>query len=57
VGEPSVQTGVSDLEAVVDAAGLNRFTLLGVSQGGAIAVAYAGRHPERFSESRCSRHW
>jgi pimeloyl-ACP methyl ester carboxylesterase len=51
VGEPSsVQTWVSDLEAVADAAGLDRFTLLGVSQGGAIAVAYAARHAERFSE-------
>jgi pimeloyl-ACP methyl ester carboxylesterase/DNA-binding CsgD family transcriptional regulator len=50
VGEPSVQAWVGDLEAVVDAAGLDRFALLGVSQGGAIAVAYAARHPERVSE-------
>jgi pimeloyl-ACP methyl ester carboxylesterase/DNA-binding CsgD family transcriptional regulator len=50
VGEPSVQAWVGDLEAVVNAAGLDRFTLLGVSQGGAIAVAYAARHPERISE-------
>jgi pimeloyl-ACP methyl ester carboxylesterase/DNA-binding CsgD family transcriptional regulator len=38
-----------DLEAVVDAAGLDRFPLLGISRGGAIAVAYAARHPERVS--------
>ena len=38
---------VSDLEAVVDAAGLDRFTLLGVSQSCAISIAYALRHPER----------
>jgi pimeloyl-ACP methyl ester carboxylesterase len=38
---------VSDLEAVVDAAGLERFTLLAISQGGAVAVEYAARHPER----------
>jgi pimeloyl-ACP methyl ester carboxylesterase/predicted DNA-binding protein (UPF0251 family) len=50
VGEPSVETWVGDLEAVVDAAGLDRFALLGVSQGAAIAVAYAARHPERISD-------
>jgi pimeloyl-ACP methyl ester carboxylesterase/DNA-binding CsgD family transcriptional regulator len=38
---------VSDLEAVVDAAGLERFALLGISQGGAVALEYARRHPER----------
>jgi len=40
---------VTDLEAVVDAAGLDRFALLGTSQGGAISIAYAARHPERVS--------
>jgi pimeloyl-ACP methyl ester carboxylesterase len=40
---------VDDLEAVVEAAGLDRFPLLGVSQGGAVAIAYAVRHPERVS--------
>jgi pimeloyl-ACP methyl ester carboxylesterase/DNA-binding CsgD family transcriptional regulator len=50
VGEPSVDTWVGDLEAVVDAAGLERFALLGVSQGAGIAVAYAARHPERISD-------
>ncbi|MEU3648821.1 alpha/beta fold hydrolase [Lentzea sp. NPDC034063] len=40
---------VDDLETVVDAVGLDRFPLLGVSQGGAVAVAYAARHPERVS--------
>ncbi len=40
---------VSDLEAVADAAGLERFALLGMSQGGAISIAYAARHPERVS--------
>jgi len=38
---------VADLEAVVDAAGLERFALLGISQGGAVSMAYAARHPER----------
>lgn len=45
----SLDAFVSDLEAVVDAAGLERFTLLGVSQSCAISVAYALRHPERVS--------
>ena len=40
---------VRDLEAVVDAARLPRFALLGISRGGAIAIAYATRHPERVS--------
>jgi pimeloyl-ACP methyl ester carboxylesterase len=48
--EPSVETWVGDLESVVDAAGLERFALLGISQGAAIAVAYAARHPDRVSE-------
>jgi pimeloyl-ACP methyl ester carboxylesterase len=38
---------VTDLESVVEALGLERFPLLGVSQGGAVAVAYAARHPDR----------
>jgi pimeloyl-ACP methyl ester carboxylesterase/DNA-binding CsgD family transcriptional regulator len=38
---------VADLETVVDAAGVDRFTLIGVSAAAAIAVAYAVRHPER----------
>ncbi len=49
VGELSVDTWVADLEAVVDAAGVERFDLLGVSQGAAIAVAYAARHPHRVA--------
>jgi pimeloyl-ACP methyl ester carboxylesterase/DNA-binding CsgD family transcriptional regulator len=40
---------VSDLEAIVDAAGLEKFALMGTSQGGAISITYAVRHPERVS--------
>ena len=40
---------VADLETVVDAAGLERFPLLGISQGCSVCVAYAIRHPERVS--------
>jgi DNA-binding winged helix-turn-helix (wHTH) protein/pimeloyl-ACP methyl ester carboxylesterase len=45
----SLEAWVSDLETVVDAAGVNRFPLLGVSQGCAVSIAYAVRHPERVS--------
>jgi pimeloyl-ACP methyl ester carboxylesterase/DNA-binding CsgD family transcriptional regulator len=48
-GDLSVDTWVADLETVVDAAGLDRFALLGVSQGAAIALVYAVRHPERLT--------
>jgi pimeloyl-ACP methyl ester carboxylesterase/DNA-binding CsgD family transcriptional regulator len=40
---------VRDLEAVVDALGLERFALFGHSQGGAIGIEYAVRHAERVS--------
>jgi pimeloyl-ACP methyl ester carboxylesterase/DNA-binding CsgD family transcriptional regulator len=49
LGELGVDTWVGDLETVVDAAGVDRFTLLGVSQGAAVALVYAARHPERVS--------
>jgi len=45
----SLTAFVEDLEAVVAAAGLERFALYGTSQGAPIAVAYAVRHPERVS--------
>lgn len=45
----SLDALVSDLEAVVDALKLRRFPLIGLCQGGVIAVAYAARHPERVS--------
>ena len=50
VDDMSLEAWVSDLEAVVDAAGLDRFTLLGASKGGAIATVYAHRHPERVEK-------
>jgi len=45
----SLDAWVADLEAVVDAAEVERFALLGLSQGAQIAIAYAVRHPERVS--------
>jgi pimeloyl-ACP methyl ester carboxylesterase len=40
---------VADLEAVVDAAGLDRFSLFASSGGTSSAVRYAARHPERVT--------
>jgi DNA-binding SARP family transcriptional activator/pimeloyl-ACP methyl ester carboxylesterase len=47
VANLSFEAFVNDLESVVDAAGLDRFDLLGISQGCAVSIAYAVRHPER----------
>jgi pimeloyl-ACP methyl ester carboxylesterase/DNA-binding CsgD family transcriptional regulator len=47
VGEISFEIWMRDLEAVLDAAGFDRFFLLGTCQGGPLAVEYAARHPER----------
>ncbi len=49
VPEINLETFVTDLEVVVDAAGLDRFPLLGISQGAAVSIEYAARHPERVS--------
>ncbi len=49
VAEVSLEAFVADLSAVVDAAGLERFALFGISQGSAVAISYAVRHPERVS--------
>ena len=47
--QDSFATNLVDLEAVVGAAGLQRFALFGASQGAAIAIEYAARHPQRVS--------
>ena len=49
VDDLSFESWVHDLEAVVDAAGLDRFPLFGMSQGGPVGLAFAARHPERVS--------
>lgn len=49
VADVSFEAFVRDLEAVVDGLGLERFPLLGISQGAAVSIAYAARHPERVS--------
>jgi pimeloyl-ACP methyl ester carboxylesterase/AraC-like DNA-binding protein len=45
--ELSLDAFVDDLECVVDNVGIDRFDLLAISQGAAVAVAYCVRHPER----------
>lgn len=45
--EISFDAFVDDLECVVDASGVEKFDLLGISQGASVAIAYAVRHPER----------
>lgn len=40
---------VSDLAGLVDQLGLRRFTLIGTSMGGIIAMTYAGAHAERLA--------
>jgi len=49
VPEVTFETMVEDMAAVVDAVGLKRFALLGISAGCYYSIAYAVRHPERVS--------
>jgi class 3 adenylate cyclase/pimeloyl-ACP methyl ester carboxylesterase len=49
VDEISLDAWVNDLATVVDAAGVERFPLLAVSQGCAISIAYAVKYPARVS--------
>lgn len=46
----SFETFVQDLETAIDATGIERCALLGQSQGAAVSIAYAVRHPERVSK-------
>jgi pimeloyl-ACP methyl ester carboxylesterase/DNA-binding winged helix-turn-helix (wHTH) protein len=49
VEDISFEAFVHDLETVADNLGLERFPLIGMSQGAAVAIDYATRHPERVS--------
>jgi pimeloyl-ACP methyl ester carboxylesterase/DNA-binding CsgD family transcriptional regulator len=49
VADLTLAAQVADLEAVVEAARVDRFALIGISQGGAVAIEYSIRHPERVS--------
>lgn len=47
--QPSLDSWVEELQAVVDANGDERVALLGLSGSCAVAIAYANRYPERVS--------
>jgi len=49
VQDVSFESWIRDLETIVEAVGLERFPLFGMSQGCAVAIAYTARHPERVS--------
>jgi pimeloyl-ACP methyl ester carboxylesterase/DNA-binding winged helix-turn-helix (wHTH) protein len=49
VGDISFEAFVRDLESVVEASRVERFPLLGISQGCGVSIAYAVRHPERVT--------
>lgn len=49
VEEQSLETWVQDLETIIEDVNIDRFPLLGFCQGGAIALSYAVRHPERIT--------
>jgi pimeloyl-ACP methyl ester carboxylesterase/DNA-binding CsgD family transcriptional regulator len=49
-GTPTLDTYVDDLRAVVQAAGLERFALIGLSGGGSTAIEYAAKHPDDVTQ-------
>ena len=49
VKDISFDAFINDLESVVDACDVERFALLGISQGASVSIEYAVRHPERVS--------
>jgi pimeloyl-ACP methyl ester carboxylesterase/DNA-binding SARP family transcriptional activator len=46
---PTLDDRLTDLAAVTDAAGSRRVIVVGISEGGPLAVAYAAREPERVA--------
>lgn len=49
IGDIDFDRMAVDLETVIDASGVSEFALLGISQGAAVAIDYAVRHPERVT--------
>jgi class 3 adenylate cyclase len=48
VGElPTMDQRMDDVGAVMDAAGIDRAAILGISEGGSLATLFAASHPER----------
>jgi pimeloyl-ACP methyl ester carboxylesterase/DNA-binding winged helix-turn-helix (wHTH) protein len=50
VSDFSFERTVQDFEELVEAAGLEKFAILGGCQGAAVGIAYAVRHPERVTK-------
>jgi pimeloyl-ACP methyl ester carboxylesterase/DNA-binding CsgD family transcriptional regulator len=50
----TLERRIEDLEAVADDAGLDRFALIAMAQGGPVALHYAHRHPERVTRLVCA---
>ena len=50
VTDHSLEARIADFEAVVAAAGYERFAVMGMAQGGPVAIEYAARHPERVTQ-------
>src|SRR5205085_12144044 len=48
-GDYRVEAMVKDVEAVVSKLELSRFVLVGHSLGGAVAIHYAGAHPDKLA--------
>ena len=44
---PTLEQRMDDVRAVMDAAGMDRADLLGISEGGALGVMFAATHPAR----------
>jgi pimeloyl-ACP methyl ester carboxylesterase/DNA-binding CsgD family transcriptional regulator len=49
VDDFSLERRLADLETLVEATGIDRFAILGMSGGAPVALAYAHAHPERIS--------
>jgi pimeloyl-ACP methyl ester carboxylesterase len=47
--DQSLEARAGDLERVADALQLSQFDMMGVSEGGATAITYATRHPEKVA--------
>ena len=60
---PHMDERMDDLRAVMDAVGIERASLLGISEGGSLAALFAASHPERvqslvlYGSFARFRHW
>jgi len=53
-GEQTLEERIGDLRAVMDAAGSERATICGWSEGGPMSLMFAATYPERPRPSSCS---